>query len=307
MVLFGDVFTEVIRAMRAERNPEEQERAMRYLNQDALAIGLRDSWADLRVRAEYTYTGSAIQLPSNLAGIDLLWDDINGTEYQPRNRSASEKEENAFRYITYPVGTALTTATDVTVAQDSTSMASSTLAAVGDTLEDEYLYIDGEPQLYQITAFDSDTSLFTITPGYRGTGSKTSASAVVRPPTTLMLDLVAPEDYAVPTGAFILYSWRRPDVLRDPGDLVPFPTSDVLTHRTISRLPEARKLRPISQAQVAAALQEALALNPDKPMPRFAKNQFGNKLDFSRNHYSPRMYENVRVNRVYDTWRRNNS
>lgn len=291
--------------MRAEQNPEEQQRALRRLNQDALAIALRDSWADLRQRSELTWGGSALQLPSNLAGIDLVWDDDNGIEYIPRNRASGEQEENAFRYSTYAVGSPYATATDASLTQDSGTLSSTTLAAAGSLIVGEYFYVDGEPQMYLISAFDDVTDLYTFTPAYRGTGTKSSARVTVRPPSTQMLILLAPEGQAVPTGSFTLHYWKMPDTLRDAHDIVPFPTAEVLTFRAISRLPEARKLRPISQAQVDGALAEALAINPDKPLPRLAKGIQGRRIDFSRNHYSPRSNENVRVNRVYDTWRQN--
>jgi len=305
MVLFGDVYDDVVRAMRAEQNPEEQQRALRYLNQDAAAIALRDSWADLRVRLDITWGGTAVQLPANLAGIDLVWDDLNGIEYIPRNRGAGEQREDSHRYSLYPVGSMLASASDATLSQDSTSLASDTLAAIGSTLVGEYFYVEGEAQLYLISAFASATGIFTFSPAYRGTGTKSGARVTVRPQGTQVLELAAPGSYDPPHGTITIHYWRLPDTFRDAHDVVPFPTAEVLTYRTIARLPEARKLRPVSQAQVASALAEALALNPDKPLPRLAKGIQGRRLDFSQNHYAPRMDENVRVDRMYDTWRRN--
>jgi hypothetical protein len=305
MILFGDIFDEVVRAMRAEQNPEEQRRAMRRLNQDQLAIALRDSWADLRSVLELEWAGSALQLPSNLAGIDLVYDDLNDIEYIPRNRSAGERVENSHRYSLSPVGSFLAASTDAVLAQDSTVLASDTLAAVGSSLVGEYFYVEGEPQLYLISAFDDTEDLFAFSPAYRGVGTRTSVRVAVRPPNTQTLTLLAPEGSEPPSGTISVHYWRVPDTLRDPHDIVPFPTAEVLTYRSISRLPEARKMRPISQAQVDASLSEALALNPDKPMPRLAKGINGSRIDFSRNHYASRDNADLRVNRMYDTWRRN--
>lgn len=287
MVLFGDIFDEVVRAMRAEQNPEEQQRALRYLNQDAMSIALRDSWEDLRVKMDISWAGTDTQLPSNMAGVDLIWDDDNEIEYIPRNRDAGEQRENSFRYSLYPAGSALIIAADVSISQDSGALSSDTLTAAGSALVGEYFYVDGEAQLYRISAFDDTESLFTFSPAYRGIGNKSGARVVVRPPNTRKLTLIAPEGYEPPSGMISIHYWTIPDTLRDAHDIVPFPTAEVLTYRTIARLPEARKLRPISQAQVVSALSEALALNPDKPMPRLAKGIQGRRLDFSQNHYAP--------------------
>jgi len=305
MILFGDIFDEVVRAMRAEQNPDEQQRALRRLNQDQIAIARRDSWAELRVRLELEWAGTALRLPANLAGIDLVYDDLNDVEYIPRNHSAGERVENNYRYILSPVGSALASATDAALSQDNTTLASDTLAAVGSTLVGEYFYVEGETQIYRISAFDEAEDLFTFSPAYRGIGTRSSVRVTVRPPTTQTLTLLAPEGTEPPSGAISVHYWRVPDTLRDPHDIVPFPTAEVLTYRSISRLPEARKLRPISQAQVDAALSEALSLNPDKPMPRLAKGINGNRIDFSINHYASRDNADLRVNRMYDTWRRN--
>ena len=76
MFLFGDVFTELKSAMRAENNPKEQEKALRRANMKLREIAKLDSWAEMREVMELSYTGSAVQLPSNLLGIDLVWDDM---------------------------------------------------------------------------------------------------------------------------------------------------------------------------------------------------------------------------------------
>jgi hypothetical protein len=304
MVLFGDILEEVIRAMRASQNPEEQARILRRLNQDLFALALMDSWADLRKKQTISWTGTAVQLPSNLVGIDLVWDDVNEIQYHARNVSAAEQYENMYRYMLSPVGDALLTAEDVSVEQDSTTLTSTTLAASGSTLVGEFLVLNGEPQVYKITAHNSGN--FTIYPAYRGRGDKQQVSATVRPPGTQQVELTAPGNSEAPSGSIDIYYWQLPTMLRDDNDVVPFPTADVLTFRSLSRLPEAKARRPISQTQVQEALDEALSLNPDKPLPRVAKDLQGNRMDFSRNAYSP-MPSGRGFTRhgVYDIWQRN--
>jgi hypothetical protein len=158
--------------------------------------------------------------------------------------------------------------------------------------------------VYKITAFAAE--LFTISPAYRGKGTKTGATALVRPAATKQLELVAPYGATVPSGEVDIYYWSLPTMLRDMNDMVPFPTADVLAFRSMSRLPTTRKLRPISQTQVREALLEAQAINPDKPRPRLAKNLQGTDIDFNRDHYRP-LSDGRRFERhpVYDTWQKN--
>ena len=84
MVLFNDIWKELVRATRSRNNNEEQDEILRAVNQDQRAIAAKDSWDELRADTEYTWAGTAIQLPSNVLGIDLVWDDTNGIEFKHR-------------------------------------------------------------------------------------------------------------------------------------------------------------------------------------------------------------------------------
>jgi hypothetical protein len=303
MVLFGDIFDEVVFAMRAKNNADEQARARRKLNEDYQAIAHEDSWAEMRDIEELTWTGDAVQLPANLFGIDLVWDDDYEIEFLPRNRSASEHDETAFRYYTYPVGTSLVEVDDGRINQDGTTLNSSELTASGETIVGEFFYVEGMVQLYEVTAVVGDN--YTFTPAYRGMGNSSGAKVVVRPSTTKMLQITAPANHELPTGTITLHYWKQPPYLRDPSDIVLLPMGDVLTLTTLGQMSEARKHRPISQSQVDRALQKALAQNPDKPQPRVLRGIHGRKIDFSENHYADRRTVGLRQNRIYDTWQTN--
>lgn len=286
MILFGDIFDNVVRAMRAEDSPAEQDRALRRLNQDAQAIGRKESWAMLRERMEIAWAGVPVLLPANLAGIDLVWDEDNAIEFTGRNRSHAEKDEPLFRYVTYQAESPLVSASDARLVPGMPSLVSSTLEAYDGDLVGEYVQVEGDWQMYRIIA--QSGNLFTLSQAFKGLAEVSQALAVVRPKGTLMLELVAPDNVQVPTTTITFHYWTLPDTLREPMDIVPFPTADVLELRTLSRIPEARKLRPVSQTQVDQALQEAMALNPDKPSPRRAKDRLGRTLTQSPLHYMPR-------------------
>lgn len=310
MILFGDIFDNVVRAMRAEDSVHEQQRAMRRLNQDCQAIGRKESWAMLRDTLSISWSaGTPYLLPSDLIGIDLVWDEDNYIEYVGRNRSHAEKDEPLYRYVTYPAETPLAELTDAKLVPGLASLVSTQLAAeeLGDDIVGEFVQVEGDWQLYEITA--QSGTLFTIDPAFKGAGEIDQAIAVVRPAQTQMIDLVAPDNVSIPTTTLKIHYWRQPGTLRDPHDIVPFPTADVLELRTLSRIPEARQLRPVSQTQVDQALQEALALNPDKPSPRRAKDRLGRVLTQSPLHYKARngiasdsLYAPTGVHEI---WRRN--
>ena len=283
MILFGDILNDVLRAIRAERNLLEQKRAIGKLNQNAQAIALKDSWQLLRRRLEISWTGTPVQLPGDLIGIDLVWDDANQIEYHARNRSAAARPEGAFRYALYPVGDALLQVSDGAFVQDADSFTSEALDASGETVVGEYISVEGDTQLYKIT--EATGSLFSMSPAFRGEGSVSGKRITVRPPTVMQIELSAPYGSTVPTGTITIHYWKTPDTLRDRDDVVPFPTAEVLTMRTLSVIPEARKDRPVSQAQVDKALSEALSMNPDKPLPRLAKGLNGDAIDFNRDYY----------------------
>jgi len=281
MILFGDIFNEVVWAAQMQRNPEGLNRITRRLNMDLRAICARESWADLRREATYTWDGSTpIQLPSNLVGIDMVWDDAHEIEYLPRNTSASERFEYVFRYHTYPVGSTLAEVEDGEFAQDEKVMSSAALGALVDAgldVEGEYFYVGGSDQLY-LMGTRASGSIFNFTPGFRGYGSVSGGKVTVRPQGTRMLKLVSDDLSWLPTTEINVHYWVWPDSMRDPEDIVPLPTADVLLFRTLARTAEARKLRPVSQSQVNEALREALALNPDKPGPRKAHGLHGREI-----------------------------
>ena len=302
MFLFGDVFTELKSAMRAENNPKEQEKALRRANMKLREIAKLDSWAEMREVMELSYTGSAVQLPSNLLGIDLVWDDNNEIQYHDRNRAASEAPETASRYYTYPVGSHLAQVDDVAINQDGTTFVSDELLALGLDTDDEWFYVEGVEQYYQITS--NVDNLYTFAPAYRGTGNVNAAKITVRPKTTLMLQLVGPYGTEVSSATIDLHYWAMPDMLRDDSDIVPLPTSDCLTLSTLASLPEARKERPVSDKKVQEAIDKALSMNPDRPRARVPMGVNGKQIDYSGNPYGRRgSSTNQTLNTMVRKWR----
>ena len=300
MILFGDIFTEVITAMRAENNPEQKAKARRRINSDYRAIAARESWAQLRENMELTWAGDPLQLPSNVQGIDLVFDELNGLEFLPRNRAETVTNTNAVLYSTYHVGSALAQVEDGAFAPSESSFDSPELEALGLDTVGEFFYVDSEEQLYEITAVSG--SLVTFTPDYKGLASKSAAVVTVRPANTLMLDLHGPYDAQLPTTTLQFHYWKQPDTLTKPEDIVYLPTQDVLVKRSLGNLPEARKLRPITKSDISEAFQEATGINPDRPRPRLAKGVTGRAIDFTRNYYGASSSYRDRTCALRDRW-----
>lgn len=286
MFVFGDIFTEIVSAIKAENNPSEQEMALRRTNMKLRDIAKLDSWEEMRLMTELSYSGDAIQLPSNLLGVDLVWDDDNEIEYHDRNRAAAESPESAFRYYTYPVGSNLAVVDDVAINQDGTTFVSDELLALSLTTDDEWFRVEGEDQYYQITS--NTDSLYTFAPAYRGIGNKTAAKITVRPKSTKMLQLVGPFGEVISGCTLDVHYWAQPDLLRDASDNVPLPTSDVLTLSVLASLPQARKNRPVSATMVKTATDHALSMNPDRPRARVLRGIHGRQVNFGANPYASR-------------------
>ena len=302
-ILFGDALDEVVEAMRAQDNEPRKDKARRRLNADYQALAKKESWLGLRKKTTLTYAGSELQLPSNLIGIDMVWDDTNKLEFMGRTRHDAKAGEYAYRYYTRPIGSALATVDDVDISQDQTTFVSDELLALGLTTDDEWFYVNGEDQLYQITS-NSD-NIYTFSPAYRGRGTHSSATIVVRPPDTLMLDLVAPEGHTLPTGSFEVYYWTMPDYLRDAQDIIHLATLDCLVLRSLSRLPEAKAHRPVTKTMADDALSEALSLNPTPPEPRLARGLNGLPVSMGAELYRARGYEKIQSTGIRNIWQAN--
>jgi len=286
MVQFGDITRQLLHYSQAVNNPEQKAFIMRQVNSDYRSLAAKESWGDMRKMLAVTWDGDPVQLPSDLQGIDLVWDDTNYLHFLERKFADSEFPESAFRFYTYPVGTSLVEVADAAFAQDNTTMSSVALDASGETVVGEYFFIEGSSQMYEITA--TTGTQFTISPGYRGLGSASSQKITVRPRNTLMLQLIGPDGTQLPTTEVNLHYWQMPDVLRDPDDLVLLPTSEVLLTLTLTHLPGSKKLRPVSQNEVQREYATALQLNPDKPKPKLVKGLNGRPLNMGTGMYKGR-------------------
>ena len=274
--VYKDSFDEMVVATNAKSNTELQDRITRRANQEIRSIARIDSWFEMRRKLEITYSGSPVMLPPNLIGIDLVWDDTYYIEYIDRNRSATESDERMSRYFRYPIESVLAEVNDVAIAQNGTTFSSDALLALGLTTDDEWFYVEGEEQYYQITS--NVNEVYTFAPAYRGVGSATGVHITVRPLSTTMLDLIGPLGADVSTTTIDLHYWEQPDLIRDVTDMVPLPSSDLLTFKVLSRMVESKKRNPIAQKLVDEVLDEALSQNPDKPRRNVLRGKNRNKI-----------------------------
>jgi len=299
MYMLGDSYDDVVQAMKGKNNPDYQKKAMRRFNMDLRSISRLTSWSEMRKKLVVPYEGIAIQLPPNLIDIDLVWDDVSEIEFIRRNRSDAESSETSYRYFTHPIGSVLATVNDVTVQIDGTTLSSPDLLATGVTTTGEWFYIEGEDQYYQIASNVDD--LYTFSPGYRGTGNLSAARLVLRPAQTFVLDIEGPYEDTMTSSTLDIHYWAQPNLLRDKSDIVPLSTSECLTRRVLSNLPESRERAPMSDKKVKEALDEAIRLNPDKPRARVMRGKNGRKVRQDGRLYS-RRNDNTVASRMVNSW-----
>jgi len=267
MIMAADLLQELFYYTQVQTSDEGKARVLRQVNSEYRSVAAMESWAELRKVTTLDWSGDAVQLPANLQGIDLVYDPTNYLEFHYRSRGDASMPENMVRYFTYPVGSVLTSVEDGATSKDSTILNSPDLNTAGVTAVGEYCFIGESQQLYLITAQDEDD--FTISPGYRGSGiGETNLKVIVRPASTLMLQLEGPRTYDLPTTQIEVSYWTMPDEIRDPTDIILLPTKEVLLSRTMAVLPETKSLRPVSQAEVDRRFAEALRLNPTRPRAR---------------------------------------
>lgn len=291
MMHVGPLLDEIFNLTDADRDEALQARIWRQLNYQYFELCAEVSWAALRagpVTLDFAAAAdtTGLWLPSDLLGIDLVWDADDEVEFFEQGRATAQTDENGYRYFRYlPSRTALYSGSDLVLAKGASSFTSAALTVAGTAVNGEYVQFDDEPGFYQIS---SATTPFTFTPAYHGP-AKTQKSFCVRPwETSHKLVIVDPDETKLVDRDVSVYYWRMPVPLYRREDMILLPSVEVLKMRTLRALPESKSKFGVSQSMMDEAFRRAVKANPKVPRPLAARDKHGMKIDLATNPFDER-------------------
>jgi len=279
----GPMYDELVDILRAGSDTEMQNRIWRNLNYERFELCREVSWEALRcdpVTLDFTTADSTgLWLPSDLYGIDVVWDDTNGVEFYEIGRAEAQPDEWGYRYWRYlPSRANLFDGSDLILEKDGSSFTSASLTADGTDVEDEYVMFGREPGVYQLT---SGTTPFTFEPTYRGPDLM-QENFVIRPwQITQKMVIIDPDEDLLYDRSVDVYYWRSPPPLYRKEDIVMLPSLEILKLRVLRSIPEAKARYPVSETMLNTAMRKAVRMNPkfsrfvapmDKHFKRFDVN-----------------------------------
>jgi hypothetical protein len=285
----GAVVANIIDAVRGRSDKPMQDKIWRMLNSEYFLLAREHSWEDMRkepISVDMNDdTGEGVWLPSDLIGIDLVFDDDNKIEFIEKNRADANLDEDMFKYFTFRGSEdELFSGTDAVVATGGTSFTSDALVADGESVDGEYVAF-GDCQSYH--KISGNSSPFEFTPSYTGP-SLSGGDFFIRPRNTKKIRIMDPDENYLTDRTVQVYYWAYPRPLLKTTDLIMLPTTEILELRVISKLPEAKPNRPISQAQVDRSLVEAIRMNGDFPEWIRAKGKGGKAISWTDSFYGDR-------------------
>lgn len=273
----GIVIDDILDAMGRRNDAELRQKAERILNLELLEICREVSIADLRDKETVSLDSDdyddGMQLPSDLLGIDMVWDE-DGNEVVERNRADLDPSESGYRFYRYPVSEdALFFGTDLQVTNSGTSFTSAALSAwlaadATRTVAGEYVRFGTELPYFLIS---TNTSPFSFAPTYYGPTMR-GEDFYVRPPETQKIVVYDAAEAEVTDRDVYVYYWKAPRGLYRPGDRIPLPTVEPLVLRVLRRMPEAKDKRPVSAAEIERAMSKLRRMNPNFPRPPAARD-----------------------------------
>ena len=273
----GIVIGDILDAMNRRNNAELTAKAERILNLEMREIAREVSIADLRAKTTISLDSDdyddGMQLPSDLLGIDMVWDE-DDNEIVERNRADIDAAEFGYRFYRYPVDDdPMFFGTDLTVTNEGTGFTSAKLdtwlaAVTTRSVIGEYVRFGEELPYFLIS---TDTSPYTFTPTYYGPTMR-GGDFVVRPPETKKIVVFDPDESEVDDRDIYVYYWKAPRGLYRDSDRIPLPTMDPLVLRVLRRMPEAKDKRPVSLGEIERSMAKLRRMNPNFPRPPTAKD-----------------------------------
>jgi len=280
MIQAGQIIDDLCDILEARNDDPMKERIWRKLNYEYFEAAREVSWEDLRARPATLdfgasgVTATGLWLPSDVYGIDLVWDEDNEVEFMEKGEAASQPDEWGYRFFRYlPSRAHLFEGTDLVLEKGGSSFTSAELTADGEDPDEQYVQFDDEPGYYEIS---SSTTPFTFTPTYHGE-KKTSKNFIIRPwQSTKKMVIIDRDEEELLDREVKVYYWRAPVPLYREEDLILFPSVEFLKLRVLRGIPEAKAKFPVSERMLNSAFSRAKAQNPRFPRvfsPRDKHNQ----------------------------------
>ena len=289
MVPCGMTIDDIANALSASKDDELMGRIWTRFRFEYFRICSDVSWDFLRpspVTLDFsTADSTGLWLPSDLLGIDQVWDSTNGIEFSETSESQAQDDQWGYRFYKYPPSRAdLFSGTDLSLSTNSLQFTSAELTAAGTSTDGEYVQFDDEPGYYLLS---SSSTPFTFVPRYSGP-QKQQKNFSVRPwESSEKMVLIDEDEDKLTDRSVSVYYWRYPVALYKPEDQIPGYMQQVLKLRTLRGIHEAKDRAPVSRTMLTGAYDEALKANKsfvkrsprDKHNKRFSvsKNPFGGR------------------------------
>jgi hypothetical protein len=297
---FGDIKEAIFKAANAASNTDRQEEIVGEIRKQYWRACTMHPWHALRVGpTEYDFSSddysSGMLLPSDLFGVEMVWDDTHKVEFQDKLKSDTAPDEWGYRYYLYrPSRTALFRGTDCYLQNGGDTFTSESLTTDGSDMTGEYVRFHNIKGYYKIT---SATSPFGITPDYSGDDIY-GKPFVVRPPETQRMVLIDPDEDELTDRTVNVYWWRAPMPLYNDDDEIILPFPKWLELLVLRETPSSRKNRPVSQGEIEEAYNECCRLNPSTKRVHGVRDKHGHRIDFSTNPFGQRQNSNALVNDI---------
>ena len=289
MLPCGMLINDIAYALSAQGDPDLMERIWARFRFEYFRICSEVSWDFLRpspVTLNFNDAdATGLYLPSDLLGIDQVWDSTNDVEFSETNEAQAQTDQWGYRFYSYlPSRSDLFAGTDLSLSANSLQFASALLTADGADPDGEYVQFDDEPGYYEVS---SSTTPFTFTPRYNGP-QKQQKNFSIRPwESSKKMILIDPSEDKLADRSVSVYYWRYPVAPYKPEDQIPGYMQEVLRLRVLRGIYEAKERAPVSQTMLTAAYNEALKANNPfiKMTPRDKHNK---RFSMSSNPFAER-------------------
>jgi len=287
MITAGKMATKILEACNGLSDKTLRDRVWRLMNDELFDIVEMTSCEMLRDKVNLDFsasgvTSSGLVLPGDLIGIDAVRDE-DGYDIPERDRADVEPHEFGYRYYRFKTSsTPLYTGEDCVMNKNSVSFVSQGLkvSAAVSSVVGQYVNFKDYLGFYKITAQNTTTGVFTITPNFGGE-SETRCHFVLRHPRTDSMVMIDEDEAQVLDEAVDVYYWKYPTPLYNDYDIIPMARTELLELRVLRKLPQAKMNRPVSLNELQAAEAAFKKSNPSFPRSARPRDKRNNPFNFT--------------------------
>jgi len=286
----GQLTAKLYDILHAGSDPTMKDRIERETQYQYFELCREISWGRLRcepVTLDFSAISSGgIQLPSDLFGIDLVWDSTNGVEFIPKDRAIAQIDEWGNRYYLKPSATTdFGCFDDLILDKGAATFTSADLTTAATDPDGEYAVFDDEPGFYEIT---NSATPFSFTPTYYGENKRYKTLRIRPWETTWDMVIIDEDEEDLFDRDVYVYYWRAPQPLYRDSDIIILPSADILFLRILRAIPQSKQLYPVSERMLDEALRKAIKLNPRFPRIAAPRDKRGNLFDMGTNLFEER-------------------